>query len=171
MAVPWCLQNCKCCRKAMGHGGPPSVYPDVVDIVKALAAHKVELAIASRSPSDSVAKSFLRQLAISQHFASKVRRVDYFFFSCLERIPLPIRTKVHYYSWKRILCEFSIWNALRLLTDFRVCLFCFYHFWKINLCPLDFAEYSVMSYHFNSPLHDAHHYSVFAKKNASCCRD
>ncbi|CAM6126642.1 unnamed protein product [Calypogeia fissa] len=54
-----------------GHGDPPKVYSDVVDIVKALAAQKVEMAIASRTPSASVAKTFLEKLSINHYFPSK----------------------------------------------------------------------------------------------------
>lgn len=75
------------CRQVSGRGAPPTVYPQVVDIVKALAAYNVEMAIASRTPSASVAKAFLEQLSIGHHFTTKVRwnRVSSFTgISCLD---------------------------------------------------------------------------------------
>ncbi|CAM6094258.1 unnamed protein product [Calypogeia fissa] len=54
-----------------GHGDRPKVYSDVVDIVKALAAHKVEMAIAPSTPSTSVAKKFLEKLSVNHYFPSQ----------------------------------------------------------------------------------------------------
>ncbi|BBN12928.1 magnesium-dependent phosphatase 1 [Marchantia polymorpha subsp. ruderalis] len=47
----------------------PTVYPEAVDVIKALAASRVTLAVASRTPALAVAMHFLEKLSIVDYFS------------------------------------------------------------------------------------------------------
>lgn len=51
----------------------PTVYPEAVDVIKALAASRVTLAVASRTPALAVAMHFLEKLSIVDYFSYLVR--------------------------------------------------------------------------------------------------
>ncbi|KAL2636246.1 hypothetical protein R1flu_007725 [Riccia fluitans] len=47
----------------------PAVYPDAVDIIKALAASRITLAVASRTPALAIAMDFMEKLSIVEYFS------------------------------------------------------------------------------------------------------